>query len=247
MNKKVLFIVFLVLTMALVFTACVTIEPDNNDDFYENSTTDASGLLKDKYVENDVKYLEFEVGTDIVKLDATEYDDFDLFEIGKNYKFKYNQDNDLIEIRDEAKEEVVEKEDVTLGEGIVIYASDKVDISELNLIRSVETISFTDSEITKVSLYTNAVKGEDGLFHWDDSNYYLLVAETETQDYILFENTIQLGELDFSVFMKDNVLNIATLYTSTADLNFTVYEFNGTGFNEVPYYVGSGDINMISF
>ncbi|NLY19990.1 MAG: hypothetical protein GXZ08_01705 [Tissierellia bacterium] len=247
MNKKVLFMVVLVLTMALVFTACVKIEPDNNDDFYEESTTDASGLLKDKYVENNVKYLEFEVGTETVKLDATEFDDFDLFELGKNYKFKYNQDNDLIDIQEEVKEEPVEKEEVSLGEGVVIYASDKVDTSELNLIRSVETAPFTDSEIAKVSLYTNAAKGEDGFFQWDDSNYYLLVAETETQDYILFENTIQLGELDFSVFMKDNMLNIATLYTSTADLNFTVYEFNGTGFNEVPYYVGSGDINMISF
>lgn len=246
MNKKLVLLLSIVLGLSMVFTACVSNEPAPGG-IEQGELQTIKGIISDSYVENDVKYIEIKQDTTTLKLDASDIENFDSITKGSEYEIEYDA-NHLIVKMDLIEAEVPgEKEEEVIKEpGVLIYPIDKVDRAGLNVVSETDTSDFTNSEILKVVLYTNAAKGEDGAFQYDDSNYFMLIAETETQDYILFEETIQLGKINYSAFMQDGELNISVLYTATADVSFNVYTFDGTGFTEQNYYKGSGNINMIS-
>lgn len=249
-------LILLTLLCALVLTACVKIPnqgPANNTNQLasENQAT-IIGLVKDRYIENDKKYLDLEVNGELLKIDCSAYDDFGLIESGSKVDLNYdkntfelveineilaNETTDLNENQEAEKEKLAEKK---------IYAEDKVAYEKFNEAFSLD-LDFVDQfGIDSVKVYTDAEKVGDE-FLYDDGNTFILVAESSQGTYELFNKRVQLGDIKVNVYTEDdNKLVISLLESQTAGISFKTFEKTRDDyFIEIDHYQGQGNINMI--
>ncbi|WP_054251791.1 hypothetical protein [Neofamilia massiliensis] len=249
-------LILLTLLCALVLTACVKIPnqgPENktNDLDSEDQVT-VIGLVKDRYVENDKKYLDLDVNGQLLKIDCSAYDDFGLIESGSKIDLTYdkntfelvgineilaNENQDLNENQEIEEEKLAEKK---------IYAEDKVAYENFNEAFSLN-LDFVDKfGIDSVKVYTDAEKVGDE-FLYDDGNTFILVAESSQGSYELFNKRIQLGDIKVNVYTEDdNKLVISLLEDQTAGISFKTFEKSQDDyFLEIDHYQGQGNINMI--
>lgn len=149
---------------------------------------------------------------------------------------------------------VVDKEDTQDNEGpieetdgIIIEATDKVDVTGLSLLDSY-IIDFDNNGTDEtISLYTAAEKDSNGEIMWDDGQKWKLLVEGTDTDYVLFDDYVQLGSIKFYVYTSDDDFYITTIQTSTASLNLTEYSFNkeSNSFISNVKFETSGNVNMI--
>lgn len=145
-----------------------------------------------------------------------------LKEIEKNNTFGTIYNNI---VKEEHKEEETEEE-VREKFTAIFPSSDKLDISELTLLDR-ENIDFNgDGKLDTISMFTTAQRDENGEMMWDDGQKWFLLINDEDNEYVLFDDYVQLGTLQFWVFTSKDEYHIMTLQTGSAVLKLSDYTYD---------------------
>ena len=249
-------LILLTLLCSLVLVACVKIPnqgPANNEsDLASENQATVIGLVKDRYVENDKKYLDLEVNGELLKIDCSAYEDFGLIENGSTLDLTYDKNtlefvqiNEVLANKNPTADENQEAQEENLVEK-KIYPEDKVAYENFNEAFSLG-LDFVDQfGIDSVKVYTDAEKVGDE-FLYDDGNTFILLAESSKGTYELFNKRVQLGDIKVNVYTEDdNKLVISLLEDQTAGISFKTFEKSLYDyFTEIDHYQGQGNINMI--
>lgn len=248
--------ILLILLCALVLSACVKIPnqgPANNEnDLISENQATVIGQVKDRYVENDKKYLDLDVNGELLKIDCSAYEDFGLIESGSKLDLTYDKNTlELIQINEILANESLpadekkEAQEENLAEK-KIYPEDKVAYEHFNEVYSLD-LNFVDQfGIDSVKIYSDAEKVGDE-FLYDDGNTFILVAEGSQGSFELFNKRVQLGDIKVNVYTEnDNKLVISLLESQTAGISFKTFEkASDYYFTEIDHYQGQGNINML--
>ena len=148
-----------------------------------------------------------------------------LKEIERNQTFGTIYENVLEEEEPEIEEEV-EEEEIREKFTAIFPSSDKLDTSQLTLLDS-ESIDFNgDSKKEIINMYTTAQRDENGEMMWDDGQKWFLLINDEDDEYVLFDDYVQLGMLEFWIFTSKDEYHIMTLQTGTAVLKLSDYTYD---------------------
>lgn len=156
----------------------------------------------------------------------TEKENSSLFlkEIERNNTFGTIYES-IIEEEPENEEEI-EEEEVREKFTAIFPSSDKLDTSQLTLLDS-ENIDFNgDGKKETISMYTTAERDENREMMWDDGQKWFLLINDEDDEYVLFDDYVQLGMLEFWVFTSKEDYHIMTLQTGTAVLKLSDYTYD---------------------
>lgn len=132
-------------------------------------------------------------------------------------------------------------------EEIVINPSEKVNIQDLTLLDEYDFDFDNDGNEEKIAIYTAAQKDSNGVIAWDDGQDWLFAVHDTDKDYVLLDEYVQLGNIDFFVYTIDDDFHIATVDGRTASLKLTIYRYdkeNESFMMSTPYKT-SGDVNLI--
>lgn len=243
MKKKILLILFLI----IILNGCSTNSNLKNTEVIEKNVLvyveTVDGIIKNKYIKNDLNYFEIEDEDGfITTLTLQNPENFDILKVGEYYSFEYDkEDNSTVKFQKADKPS--RKDDEKIKK--IIKLENNIDFENLNELKSFSSEILSEYGITKVSVYTDAQVDSNGEFIWDDGNRFLLIAHKENSGYILYDQRLQAGNIDFNVFTIDEKLNISLNDTSTADINFRIFEYVNGNFEENILYNGSGNINML--
>ena len=96
-------------------------------------------------------------------------------------------------------------------------------------------------------MYTSAQKDPDGNIMWDDGQRWVFIVEGEDEDYVLFDDYVQIGTIDFHIYTEDEEFNILTSHVGTANLTLSNYKYNNEKqvFEKTNAFDKSGNVNMI--
>ena len=84
-----------------------------------------------------------------------------------------------------------------------------------------------DEQQETVELYTAAKKDSKGQIGWDDGQPWLLRVTDDDKEYILFDDYVQLGKLNYWLYTTvENEVHITTMQTSCAGFLITDYKFD---------------------
>lgn len=105
-------------------------------------------------------------------------------------------------------------------------SSDRVDTSFLTLLDSTSVDFNGDGKEESISMYTTAQRDENGEMAWDDGQKWFLIVSNEDQEYVLFDDYVQLGALEFWLFTSKDKYHIMTLQTGSAVLKLSDYMYD---------------------
>lgn len=128
-----------------------------------------------------------------------------------------------------------------------IHPTDKIDISHLTLLDEYSFDFDKDGDEERIAMFTAAGRDENGKIAWDDGQRWLFLVQDSDKDYVLFDDFVQLGSIDFYVYTIDDDFYIDTLQVGTANLTLKSYHYDkekGNFVMTVPYNT-SGNVNMI--
>lgn len=125
----------------------------------------------------------------------------------------------------ELKNESTKKDDEVV-EFIEIYPEDKISIEDLTLLAEYSIDFDNDGFEDSISMYTEAQKDESGNIAWDDGQNWLFVVHSKDKDYVLYDDYVQLGSIDFYVYNTDDGFFITTVSPRTASLELTRYRYD---------------------
>lgn len=249
--------VFLLIAIGFILlTGCEMTEPEKDntsedtvDVVEEDDSIEISGKIVGKYYENDVPTLELKEDADVLILDASSYEDFDLLKEGWSLTAEI-EDNKVLKITEvdensdtESETEIQEEDDENTN---VISKESPKDLFGLSEYQKVDLEFFPEYNISSIVLYTDAMRDENGQFMWDDGNEFILIAHAPDGDYLLFDKRVQIGSVILNVFTADDVLTVTLLEYETAGIEFRTYELVDGEFIEKIEYQGDGNINMLS-
>lgn len=128
----------------------------------------------------------------------------------------------------EEKEQIEEEEQVEEREKFtaIFPSTDRLDTSELTLLDSVKVDINNDKKEEIIELYTTAQRDENGEMMWDDGQKWFLLVHDGDKEYILFDEYVQIGTLEFWVFTSKNDYHILTLQTGSAVLKLSDYTYD---------------------
>ena len=132
-------------------------------------------------------------------------------------------------------------------EEVQIKPSDKVNVEDLTLLDEYNFDFDNDGNEEKISIYTAAQKDSNGVIAWDDGQKWLFAVHDTDKDYILLDEYVQLGNIDFFVYTVDDDFHIATVDGRTASLTLRIYRYDSdkdSFMMSTPYEV-SGNVNLI--
>lgn len=126
------------------------------------------------------------------------------------------------------KEEVKkEKNDEGKDKHIAIFPStDKISTEGLTLLDSVNVDLNKDGKEEVIELYTTAQRDPNGEVLWDDGQKWFLIVKDEDKEYVLFDEYIQLGVLDYWIFTSEDNCYIVTLQTGSAVYKLSEYFYD---------------------
>ncbi len=144
-------------------------------------------------------------------------------------------------------EEPVEEPAEEPLKNIIIKPSDKVDVANLTVLDEFEFDFDNDSEMEMIRMYTAAGKDGNGNIAWDDGQKWMFIVQDTDKDYVLVDEYVQLGRIDFNVFTVDDDFYISTLSPRTASLTFNLYNYDrgNDSFIMTTPYNATGNVNMI--
>lgn len=221
-------------------------EPDSKVEVYTNI-----GFLDDMLMENQKNYVEIGINGGSLKLEVEDKNTFDNLEKGGFYKFAFNEDNILLSIeKDNYIESLVKnsmEEGITPNREVYISPTDKISTEALALLDSYEYDITGDGVEEVISMYVNAEQGSDGEIYWDDGQDWLFLVQGQEEDYILFNDYVQIGTINFHIYELDDDLYITTIQSGTANLDITEYKFDRDSkeFISTLKYGTQGNVNML--
>ena len=209
------------------------------------------GFVSDMIQEDGKDYVEFVVNGGSLKLEVEDNGLFDGLQEGDFYKFAYDENKLLQSIEIDRYIEDLVKKSMEQGrdpsDANYISATDKVSIEGLVLLDSYAFDINGDGSEETISMYVNAEQGEDGEIYWDDGQRWLFLVEGQDQDYILFDDYVQLGNIKFHIYTVEDDFYITTIQSGTANLDVTEYRFdsNSKEFISTLKHKATGNVNML--
>ena len=250
--RKTSFGLIIVVMLVLSFGCVQDVQPESKIEVFTNVGFVSDLISEDG--EDGKSYVEFAVNEDSLKLEVEENDVFSNIKDNEFYKFSYNKDNTLLSIEtDEYLKNLVKK---SMEEGnapedgldkVNIPATEKVSTEGLALLDSYEFDINGDGVEEVIAMYANAEQGSDGEIYWDDGQDWLFLVEGQDQDYVLFNDYVQLGSIRFHIYTVDEDFYITTIQSGTANLDIMEYKFD----KESKEFVASlkhgatGNVNMM--
>lgn len=168
------------------------------------------------------------------------------------YLVAYNKDNIVRSIQEDTllKEMVLNTATVIPvdenGKSHIVQV-DKVDVSHLTLLDEYIFDFNGDKTDEKISMYTAAERNSNGEIMWDDGQEWLLVVQGTDKDYVLFDDYVQLGSINFFVYTIDDKFYVDTMQVGTASLAHKTYAYDkdSNSFKITVQYTTSGNVNML--
>lgn len=150
---------------------------------------------------------------------------------------------------DEPKEPIEETEEPIeeAAEGVIIKPSTKLDVANLTVLDEFQIDFDNDGELEMIRMLTAAGKDSNGDIAWDDGQRWIFLVQDSDKDYILVDEYVQLGTIDFNIFTVDEDFYISTLSPRTASLTFNLYKYDKDidSFIMTTPYNTSGNVNML--
>lgn len=251
MRKSTLGLI-IVIMLVLSFGCNQDAEPESKIKVFTNVGF-VSDLIQE-YGEDGKSYVEFAVNEESLKLEVEDNDVFSSIREDQFYKFAYNQDNVLLSIEaDEYLENLVKKsmeEGNTPEDGldkVNIPATKKTSTEGLTLLDSYEFDINDDGVEEVIAMYVNAEQSPEGEIYWDDGQDWLFLVQGQDQDYVLFDDYVQLGNIRFHIYTVDDDFYITTIQSGTANLDIMEYKFdrNTQEFVSSLKHKAKGNVNMM--
>ena len=213
----------------------ITIETfgKSEDDIRQSKMRVLDKKLWDSIEENRYYFVNYIVKEDkSLVLSSIERND----EYGKMYK-KATEKEEEKEGKEE-KEDIKEEEKTTeesekqeAEEGkekfTAIYPStDKLSIENLTLLDNTTVDISGDGKEETIELYTTAQRDSKGEIMWDDGQKWFLIVKDKDKEYVLFDEYVQLGTLEFWVYDSRGESHIVTLQTGSAVLKLSDYVYD---------------------
>lgn len=109
-----------------------------------------------------------------------------------------------------------------------IYATERKNTKDtLTLLDHTNIDMDKNGQEESIELYTAAQKDSTGEIAWDDGQRWLLTVIDGNNEYILFDNYVQLGNLNYWVYTSDqNTVHITTIQNCNAEFIVTDYIFD---------------------
>lgn len=243
-HKNISFILLIVLSITLL-SGC---NPNNTP---KEDTILNAGFIESKLVEDGKNYIVVGLNGDNLKLEVGDKDMYGSLEEDEFYIFSYTSSHSLNYIQwdsylkslalkdreggldDSAYEEILPKSNINLDDFILLdeYIIDFND----------------DGYDERIGMYVDAERSTDGKIMWDDGQRWTLVVHGKDQNYVLFDDYVQLGSVRFNVYTKDDGFYITTINTGTANLTIGKYKYNqqNDSFLYTQPFVVDGNVNML--
>lgn len=251
-NKKIILTLVFILILG-VLSACTNGENPPIDEDNEVSQVDLNldfRYLSDKFIEDDTNYIKMSTEGEDISLEVEDLELHDSLELEEFYLIAYDDDMILHTIeKDEYLKSIYlsSMEQGIEGETSEIRSQDKVDISNLTLLDQYIYDFNLDGFDEKISMYTAAQKDEKGNIMWDDGQRWLFIVEGKDEDYVLFDDYVQIGTINYHVYTEDDEFNIVTSHVGTANLTLSSYKYNNNEqkFMKSTSFDTSGNVNML--
>lgn len=132
-------------------------------------------------------------------------------------------------------------------ERIIIEPREKLDVDDLTTLDEFEFDFDKDGQMESIKMLTAAGRGPDGEIAWDDGQDWTLIVQDSDKDYVLVDEYVQLGRIDFNIFTIDEDFYISTYSPRTASLTLNLYQYDreNDSFIMTSPYNTSGNVNMI--
>lgn len=129
----------------------------------------------------------------------------------------------------------------------IIYSSSPEDISQLTMLETFKYDFDVDGTEEEINLYTSAQKDNNGEIMWDDGQVFKLIIHDTNENFVLFDEYVQLGKVNYYVYLEKDVFTISIISPRTASLTITdyVYDKDVNGFLEKKLIEKTTDINML--
>lgn len=193
-------------------------------------------ILPDESLKSDFKLDEYYILTFDDNKNLVSYNHFD---------FEYPEARSL-EVPEEVP--VVEEEEIETKVNPIPPISQEIDLEGYEVFEDFETDFLNFADEVKITLYTDAEQDEDGEWMFDDGHQWTLIAEVDEQVYKLFDERIQMADLDLNIYTKDEDLHVILSQSSTAGFQVLDYTFDtesNTFIPEVAFQL-EGDINKLN-
>lgn len=272
-TKSIGLILVIILSIGLLL-ACSKEEPQDNEVIKEDLSLNV-GFLESKSQEDDKNYITIAINEDSLKLEVEDQGIYDSLSEDEFYMFSYNDDDVLKDIQtesylkaiieesmkegiedpeedkveeDDKEEEDVDKEDNTdnklVGE---VKPSSLVSIDGVTLLDEYIFDFNEDGYQEIIAMYVAADRDDDNQIIWDDGQRWLFVVHGDNKDYVLFDDHVQLGTVEFNVFTEGGKFYINTISARTASLTVSQFEYDSARdvfLKTIPLDV-SGNVNML--
>lgn len=108
----------------------------------------------------------------------------------------------------------------------VISSSPEEDFSQLTLLESFNYDYDFDGTEETINLYTSAQKNSDGEMMWDDGQIFKLIINDDDKIFILIDEYVQLGRINYYVYLENDIFTITVISPRTASFTVTDYVFD---------------------
>lgn len=188
------------------------------------------GFLSDKYKEDNKQFVEIAPEGKTLELEILDDNLFNNLILDEYYMVSYNESKEVksIEVNPFIKKLVIDsmEEDIVEESPVIISKSEKFDTGNLTLLDSYFLDIDKNGEDEKISMYTAAGRDSQGEIMWDDGQDWVILVEGKDSDYILFNDYVQIGSMQFFVYTIEDDVYISTITSSTANLKLKEYKFN---------------------
>lgn len=224
--------------------------PISQDKIYTNV-----GFIDNIISESGKNFIQIGIHGGNLKLEVKDEDTFNLLEEGGFYKFAFNEESVLLSIDKDNYIETLVKN--SMEEGLIpgednpiekrISSSDKISTEGLTLLDFYEFDITGDGSQETISMYVDAEEGPDGEIYWDDGQDWLFLVEGQEEDYILFQDYLQIASLQFYIYTVDDDFYITTIQSGTANLEVTEYQYHpeSSEFISTLKHGTRGNVNML--
>lgn len=249
-NNKNISLVLVVVLAISVLSACTpkVDEPADNEILLQNA-----GFTATKTVKDDKNFIEIGNNGSTINLEVMDKDIYDSIEEDEFYIYTYNSENIL---KSFSKNETIKGPVLnSMEQGIEpnpnevtdeISPVDKVPVEDLTILDQYEFDFKGNGDMGSIVTYTNAERNENGDMMWDDGQRWLIVVHSEDKDYVIFDDYVQLGQINSYVYTIEDNFYIATLSTGTANLTLKsyLYDKDKDVFIETIPFNTEGNVNM---
>lgn len=252
--KFISFSLWIILILALSLGCTPTndpVEDDAREDVLDKEIFMGLGFLDEKYIKDNQQFIIIKTDENNLELQVIDNDLFDNLESNEYYMVSYNENDVVIAIsrNDFIKDLVLQSsgEDSQHEETTIISKSEKFDTDNLTLIDGLIVDINNNGEDETISMYTRAEKDSNGEIMWDDGQDWIILVEGKDNDYILFNEYVQLGTIQLFVYTIEDDFYITTVHSGTANLKITEYKFNSETeeFEASVPFTTRGNVSMI--